>query len=103
MDRNLDFRAAVIASGVASREGGVDRNARGRVQTASRGGRLPRGGRGSQQIREIVRPYGIVASREGGVDRNPRSSSSATSPKVASREGGVDRNRQEDVIAVLAD
>ena len=79
---------------VASREGGVDRNA---MTVARRGGsigRLPRGGRGSQQGHVGNPPFDVVvASREGGVDRNAEIYVwGAGSGGVASREGGVDRN-----------
>ena len=95
MDRNYaDRRDRDELRGVASREGGVDRN---------------------RMVRIRLSVCWAVASREGGVDRNqlalsqshrevrsppargawiatPRIRNVSKSPTVASREGGVDRN-----------
>ena len=105
-------------TGVASREGGVDRNMTKVIGMTLDEGRLPRGGRGSQQrdAAHVHVPDG-VASREGGVDRNmmsatiglgmwgrlPRGGRGSQHARpgglpcpsgVASREGGVDRNQR---------
>ena len=103
--------------GVASREGGVDRNYIHPPASGWPRGRLPRGGRGSQPPSPTwSRGWWRVASREGGVDRNMQAHRASASelcrlPRggrgsqplpalllanpagVASREGGVDRNR----------
>ena len=95
MDRNSFMAwtsAAVLV--VASREGGVDRNADrvtggGRTTVASREGGVDR----NDGMADCKYHVGAVASREGGVDRNEGGTSEAAiRQKVASREGGVDRN-----------
>ena len=81
---------------VATREGGVDRNA------ANRG--TARDGCESPPVRvawiEIkipvcLNPSTCVATREGGVDRNKNGSVIEFGYCVATREGGVDRNKKE--------
>ena len=70
MDRNLTERAMDGILSVATREGGVDRNAlHGWSDTSTR-----------------------VATREGGVDRNVIGRVELAEAGVATREGGVDRN-----------
>ena len=97
MDRNHLSRMRHQWQGVATHEGGVDRN---------------------NTLQNTIYPT-IVATHEGGVDRNPKfhmfhlfliwspptrvawietSTNSCTinsPPKVATHEGGVDRNKME--------
>ena len=71
VDRNFNAAMDAARTKVASREGGVDRNYRIWGEESQGDGRLPRGGRGSQQLRvERSVQWRNVASREGGVDRN---------------------------------
>ena len=76
MDRNFKEDCLLKLFGVATREGGVDRNT------------------------PAAQPHFscVVATREGGVDRNPYAVEWPTPPGVATREGGVDRNTIHDLI-----
>ena len=78
---------------VASREGGVDRNALwGRYFWPAHTSPPARGAWiATRGLRQTCLPR-AVASREGGVDRNTLRLSGRSTPEVASREGGVDRN-----------
>ena len=82
MDRNNLFRIVAPPIGVATREGGVDRNFK-RALTA--------------------RLWYTVATREGGVDRNIKLKKVVIIEiVVATREGGVDRNSKLLTNGVLA-
>ena len=71
MDRNSLRMLCAKPTGVATREGGVDRNSFGDSSFAT---------------------MSAVATREGGVDRNAKVIGTDNLIPVATREGGVDRN-----------
>ena len=94
VDRNSPQRDYDDGLPVASREGGVDRNMGRPGNRKKSGGRLPRGGRGSQ-------PGAVVVSDRDVGGRLPRGGRGSQlgwphvvllGLQVASREGGVDRN-----------
>ena len=105
MDRNSKTDTKETdESGVASREGGVDRNHVDKAGLAEAEGRLPRGGRGSQRIITSVlesvpgsppaRGAWIATSPDLGGERSVRGSPPARGAWIATPNGGPGSNRR---------
>ena len=102
MDRNDTEEGPRRNGEVATREGGVDRNAK----SSSHGWTTNRSPPARVAWIETFAPcaclqgWRAVATREGGVDRNIEVGRGAGKNGVATREGGVDRNTwtKEEII-----